>query len=504
MISLDTIKQIDKNSSIKEGFLYSILMDALKYAPSKILGTLMNLIIVPVYTNIMPPQEYGLYGISISVLSFIAIIFSDWVGFSGLRFFKIHQNSNNTNNFFSTLLFLISTNLILMYILTFTFFNQLKDFFDIPEKFLYAVLLLIMPVALRALLFQILRAQIKPAFYSIFTIINQFSTIALAIYFIKSFNMGAMGIIMGMAFSISIIDLIMLLISKIARTTSIEFINKDTLTSFYIYGVPLAAASLGMWMITQSNKFVLQHYKGSFFNGLSGVGFNLTFSLLLPLFAIMAYAAVPRLINYYEDGKDVKPIITKLTGYFILMFMPVAAFMCCYPKEIVLFFSNEKYLNAAELIPYLVWSTFIYGLTEYTVIQYHLIKKTYINTIIKLVPSILGLIMMVLLIKYNSDKALLYVGISTLLSQVLYLLLSLVIKIKGLEWIPPYKAILKCFVAIIIAFAGLTLFNNNFELLHYLSIKKAWLLQLSVYSIIYAVIVLIMHKKEVIWLLSRK
>jgi O-antigen/teichoic acid export membrane protein len=71
--------------------LKNIFTDMFKYAPSKIIGTIGNAIIVPIYTSLLSPQEYGLYSLSIAVLSFLCIIFSDWVGLSGLRFFRQHQ-----------------------------------------------------------------------------------------------------------------------------------------------------------------------------------------------------------------------------------------------------------------------------------------------------------------------------------------------------------------------------------------------------------------------------
>ena len=63
--------------------LKAIFRDMLKYSPSKICGMLGNAVIVPVYTSLLPPEQYGLYSLSIALLSFLCILFSDWVGLSG-------------------------------------------------------------------------------------------------------------------------------------------------------------------------------------------------------------------------------------------------------------------------------------------------------------------------------------------------------------------------------------------------------------------------------------
>mgnify|MGYP001200810331 CR=1 FL=1 len=307
----------NKGSSEIDESLFNIFIDALKYSPSKLISVFMNLMLVPIYTALLTPHEYGAYNVSIAVLSFIAIIFSDWVGISGLRFFEKHHNTNNLRPYFSTLLFLICSNLAVMYICIFLFFDKITEFFKISGDLLYLVTLLVIPVAFRSLLFQVLRAQIRPLAYSVIVVLNQLLTVGLGYYFIKYFDMGAVGILLGMALSIGLVDIIMFLMTKMWSSSQIRLIDKETLKGFYSYGIPIAASSLGMWVVTQSNKLVLQYYHGSFFNGLAGVGYNLTFSILFSIFSLFTLAAIPRVIKAYEAGKDVKPVISGMTAYYI-------------------------------------------------------------------------------------------------------------------------------------------------------------------------------------------
>ena len=47
--------------------------------------------------------SYGVYVVSTAVLSFLCILFSDWVGLSGLRFFREHQLQDKISNYLSVL-----------------------------------------------------------------------------------------------------------------------------------------------------------------------------------------------------------------------------------------------------------------------------------------------------------------------------------------------------------------------------------------------------------------
>lgn len=424
----------------------------------------MNLAVVPIYTNLLLPEQYGLYNISVGVLSLIAIIFSDWVGYAALRFLKEHYKTNNAKEFFSSILFLIMSNLLLMYILAFFLFGFLKSYFKIPEENLVLVLVLIIPVALRALMFQILRAEIKPFVYTVLTIINQITTIGISILLIKYIGLKSTGILWGMLISIAIIDIIMVLLCRVFAFSSVKNISPASLSGFYKYGMPIAASSMGMWIITQSNKFVVQFFEGSEYNGYIGVGYNLTFSLLFPLFAIITLAGIPRIINRYEEGGEVSSLITKLSGYFFIAFVPAVFLICYFPKHLVLLLSTEKYLSATTLIPFLALSAFIYGITEYTVIQYHLAKKTYLDMIIKISSNVAGILLTILLIKiWDHKDLLLAVGVSALVSQLLYFSLTLIVRIKNLTWIPPYKILFKAGVAVLFGYLSLLVSGNFLE-----------------------------------------
>ncbi len=416
-----------------------IFKDMAKYAPSKICGLLGNTVLVPIYTNLLSREEYGVYTVSVAVLSFLCILFSDWVGLSGLRFFREHQLQDKISKYLSILVMLLTTNMILLFIVSFLFRHSFYDFFKIPPSLFMIIVLLTIPVSIRALLFQILRAQIKPSAFTISTILNQFSTILISVWIIKYFNLGGISILIGMAISIAAIDILLIYQSNILSHFKFEKISISTLLSIVKYGVPIALASAALWFITNSNKLVLQHLKGFEEAGIVGVGYSLTFPILMTFFAIITIAAFPRIINMYEDKMDVRPIISKITGYFLLVSLPLVALSSAYAKEITML-ANAKFEEAYVLIPYLSAACFFLALAEYTTMQYMLCKKTYINTIIKVVAGVIGIgLNYVFILKMGVIGA----GIATLIANILYFVLSLIVVMPGLEWKIPQGRLLQ-------------------------------------------------------------
>ena len=443
---MDDIKKLDNEKEYLE--LKEIFKDVFRYAPSKACGTIGNALIVPVYTSILTTEEYGLYSLSIALLSFLCIIFSDWIGLSGLRFFKKNQMMQNLSKYLSTLIFMLAGNLIVMFVLTSIFHTRIEAFFKIPILYIGSVLLLIIPVAIRALLFQLLRAQLKSWAYTFSTILNQLLTILLSVVFVKVYHLGALSMLLGMAVSITITDFILLFQSEVLK--KLDLFNRIEFRFIFPimkYGIPIAATSLAAWTINQSNKFIMNNISGFNEVGMVGVAYGLTLPLLMTIFATITVAAIPRIYNLYEEKYDVTHVISRFVGYYIVVALPLVATMAIFSHDYVqVFSSNQNFYAAFKIIPYFAFGTFFLSMTDYTTLQYHLANKTHLDFILKLISGIICVALNIILIpKYS----LIGVGIATLTANFLYLLLSLIIVIPGLRLHYENKVFNKILISII-------------------------------------------------------
>ena len=437
-----------------------IFKDMLKYSPSKIIGMIGNAIVIPVYTNLLLPEQYGLYSLSIAFLSFLCIIFSDWVGLSGLRFFRKAQLADDLSEYLSTLVSMLGINLSLMFILSVIFQHKMITFFKISPIYFWAVLFLIIPVAVRALLFQVLRAQIKPASYTFSTILNQFMTIGMSICFIKWLHLGAMSMLLAMGLSITITDIILMFQSKIFNYFKRPKLSWSVIFPIMLYGFPLAASSLSGWIINQSNKVIMNSIKGFTDVAYVGVAYGATMSILMTLFSIITVAAIPRIYRLYEAKVDVRPVIARFMGYFLLAAFPIVSVMALYPQNVLMILNtNAKFMQASVLVPYFVFGTMFLCLTDYTTLQYHLANKTWITFIIKLTSGISNVLLTLYLIP---KMGLTGVGVAMLTSNFLFFFLSTVIRLKNLGMLVPRRQ-LSCIIisAIPIALLYKFVFVNN-------------------------------------------
>ena len=225
-----------------------------------------------------------------------------------------------------------------------------------------------------------------------------------------------------------------------------ETVHLKVLLPIFWYGVPIAATSLSAWVINQSNKFIMNNISGFTEVGYVGVAYGVTLPLLMTIFSILTIAVIPRVIRMYEAKIDVRPIISRFAGYYILISIPVVTVMSIYASDFVNMLANPKFHQAFRLIPYFAFGTFFMGLADYTTLQYHLANKTYIEFIIKLISGIINVVLNIALIPVLGLEG---VGMATLVANFAYLFLSTIIVLPQLGLLYPVKPLFCMFVSFV-------------------------------------------------------
>ena len=439
-----------ENKELEAKEIKGIFSDMAKYAPSKLCGMFGNVITVPIYTSLFTTEQYGMYTVSIAMLSFLCIIFSDWVGLAGLRFFRHHQIEKDLPKYLTTLVTILTINMTLMFGLSILFKDGMYNLFHIPFKYFMAVLVLIIPVAIRALLQQLLRAQLKSISYSFTTILNQFVTIGLTVFFARFFHLGAASILLGMGVAISLIDILLLIQCDIIKIFKFEKVEWKFVWPIIKYGIPVSLTSLSAWVITQSNKFIMNGIHGFKETACIGAGYSATMPILMTLFAMITVAAIPRIYNLYEAKVDVRPIISKFIGYYMVLALPVITVMALYSNTYVHIMIPNKpddfIQGVSAIIPWFSYGVFFLALTDYTTLQYHLANKTIIEFWIKLTSGIIGVILNFILIK---NMGLLGAGIATFTANFIYWLLTAIVVLPDFRIKLPKNTILRILLSTI-------------------------------------------------------
>lgn len=145
-----------------------------------------------------------------------------------------------------------------------------------------------------------------------------------------------------MAISITLTDILLIFQSDITKHFKLQKIEWNSVLPIVKYGIPIAATSLSAWIINQSNKFIMNSINGFSDVGIVGVAYGLTLPLLMTIFSTITVAAIPRIINLYEENYDVTPIVSKFVGYYILIALPLVMTMSIYSLDYVHIFRRIR------------------------------------------------------------------------------------------------------------------------------------------------------------------
>src|SRR3990172_3262935 len=95
----------------------SLSKQTLIYGTSTIVGRFLNFILVPFYTNVFPPSEYGIVAILFAYIAFMNIVYS--MGFEAgyFRFASSNEIGNEKQNFSHPFFVILSNSAFLSFII---------------------------------------------------------------------------------------------------------------------------------------------------------------------------------------------------------------------------------------------------------------------------------------------------------------------------------------------------------------------------------------------------
>ncbi len=424
--------------------------DSLIYIPSKIIPAIVGIALIRVLTTIFTPEEYGHYQVTLTTFGLIRVFSMVWLGSSVTRFFLGFRKENNTNIFFSTL-FLASIFGILIvtgisYGLNFLFFKQ-----KIAAELFSLINLAIVASAFSAffeIFVTVFRAGLEPKKYTFFWIMFSMGKPFIGIALILMFDFRVEGIFWGFLVAPLLLDIVIFLKLNLSQHFKIVSFSKSLLNQFFRYGVPISFSLLSFWILSLSDRYFIEFFRGSGEVGFYSVGYTISEKTLNFLYMILMLAAYPIIVDNWErfGEKHTQNLITELTRIFFIICMPVLVTLVFIPEEIFLIFSDSKFLDGAKILPLISLGVFLNGLTQYVLKGFELRKKSIKIAMLALFAGLSNVILNLILIpKYGTFGA----GISACFAYIVYFISAVYFSRSELLWKPPYQSIGK------IIFAGL-------------------------------------------------
>ncbi len=427
------------NGQIKRTF-----KDSLTYLPTRVVPAVIGILLIRVLTTALSPDEYGHYQIALSTFGLIRVFSTVWLSTSVTRFFLSYKKSQRENVFYSTLFIIsiisaISVSIIAILINFFFFKSRLSDA-------LFSLINLAIAASIFNSFFEIFviifRAGLESKKYSFFWILFSIGKPLIGVGLIFIFGFKGDGIFWGFLIIPLLLNLLILFKIDFYNKFKTAYFSKSLLHQFFKYGIPITFSFLAFWILSLSDRYLIQIFADSTQVGLYSVGYAISEKTLNFLYTVLMLAAFPIIIDNWENyGKaKTQQLITEISRYFLIICTPIMIILVCVPEHVLFIFSSDKFIKGASVLPFIAIGVFFNGLNQYVLKGFELTKKSYKIAKLAALAGISNIGLNIILIpKYGFLGA----GISAMTSYVIYFLLANYFVKVEMAWKPPYKSIFK-------------------------------------------------------------
>lgn len=409
----------------------NVAKDTLFYVPFKLFSLLFAFIGLPIYTRVFTPIEYGNYALIIATTGFLGIFTYAWMNQSILRFFTSYKKNDKLNTFFSTSFFTSIGIVIVLSILLATL-SKLSCLPQVIIQYITLIIGIIFTTALFETLMMILRADRNAKNVSLFGSISSGLYLIISLFLIYVFNFRISAILVAYILSNLILSTTIIIKFNYQKNIRYKYFSSKVLKGFIDYGIPLIATLLFSWILTLSDRYLIEYFRNSAevgiysaTNQLAGYPVSLISSLIL-------MAAYPIIIDTWEKNGDeiTRELISSITRYYLLLAVPSLVGTIVLSKEIMLIL-GPSYYAGYSVVPWVSFGSLMLGLCFYSNKGFELKKNTKILSILVGITSILNIVLNLLLIpKYGFYGA----GVATGLTYFIYFILSISVSKKYLKF----------------------------------------------------------------------
>lgn len=406
-----------------------------------------SILLLPVYTRILTPEDYGKLAIVTMISTVVGLIVD-----SGQRsaFFRFYFQSDNAQSRSKL------TGTVFIYLLVFSGIIILPLIFFIDQGvFLQIIDIALIPLIQIALIgtffdvgstipFAIFRAEQRATNYAVLSVLRFIISVILNILVVVVLRWGVVGVIYANLLTSIIFFVICtwMTLPIISWSLNLKLLNK-----LLRFGLPLVPANLAGWILTLSDRFFLEKYTDIGQVGIYAVGYSIA-SIVNMVMGWFNTAVVP----YYFSislNSDAKIIYARTLTYAITLFTMIGLSISIFSREAVFLLASPSYFNSARIVPFIVLAYLFFELNYLISFGLDITGKTGYYPFIMGAAAILNLLLnFVLIPKFGMMGA----AFATVLSYALLPIIEFIVVRKLYPVTYEWKRLIKLAIVSIVVY----------------------------------------------------
>ena len=391
------------------------------YGVSSIVGRIINFLLVPLYTNVLNPDEYGLL---ILMYSFVAVIYVFLIYGMETAYFRYSELHTDKKKVYNTSLISIFSTSIVFVIIALIFSSDIASWIrqESYANYVQWFALIMALDAVAAIPFAKLRADSRPIRFATIKFINIGINLGLNLFFIllcpyivTNYSTGAVFNFIDFVYNpnlglVSYVFISNLVASAITILILLPEIFKVQLQFDFLlwkdlfkYAFPLLVIGFAFAMNEMFGRILMNYLlpEEIAFNEIGVYSASIKLAILLSLFVqAFRYAAEPFFFAQ-EKEKNSKKVYAQVMKYFVIVMLLASLGILLYIDVIKLVLGRE-FRSAIGVIPILLSAYIFIGIFYNLSFWYKLTNKTIYGAILALGGTLITIILNFILIpKYG-------------------------------------------------------------------------------------------------------
>ena len=369
----------------------TLIKDIIIFAIGTIGSKMVLFILVPLYTNCLSPDEYGVADL-VFTLSQLLLPFLCLGIYHAVIRFGLDKNEN-ADNILMCGIFIALIGMLFIVCLTpviglYSNLRQWRWYFCT-----YVILQMFYSI------FQNYAKAIgKNKIYSIVSIIYTFVLALLNVWFLLYKNWGIRGYLMANVLATAAAVLILMIVCKIFTLNRRANFSVAILKKMLKYSMPLILDGAIWWIIQSSNKLFVENFLGSEQLGFYTVATKIP-ALMYIVVTIFSQAWGISAIREVDNEND-NHFYNNIFSIYVNLTFFICICLVAIIKPFMSIYVNETYFSSWKYIPLLLAGNAFLSIADFFGVFYNALKKPVKNMLVSLVSAIVSVLISVLLMKY--------------------------------------------------------------------------------------------------------
>lgn len=363
-----------------------LMANTLIFAIGSFGSKILVLILVPLYTACLTPEEYGTVDLIAQTANILIPIFTISISEAALRF---GLDSKEIKDYKQVYTVCLSVYVLGMAAMALIF--PIISLFDYVDGYTVILYIYVCTSSLRQINMFFTRGRGKVTLFAVDGIICTLVMLLLDILFLVGFDMGIEGYLLAIILSDLISSIFLFTAGRLWRFVSLRSFDKELAKSMVKYAAPLMSTNL-LWLITSiSDRFIIRIFHGEYLTGINAIAYKIP-TILTTIFTMFSQAWNMSAITENNSAEREK--------FYTDVFRMCSAFMYVLASGILLLIKpitqvwiNEQYFESYLYSPLLTLATVFTCFNTFLGSVYIAEKKTKHSFYTSLVAGIINIIL---------------------------------------------------------------------------------------------------------------